>query len=175
MLEINLQTLQPNKITNKENDLPLISQEDTITPPEKTLPATQTNSYPSKKTNTPFKSQDDTSPPQPRMPPRRQSDRTHASKQNNSLPACISQQSANSIFHDTETCFLPTCNAVVHPVTKETITKYKDLAEDPVTASIWTEAMCKELGQLSQGYKNTKGTNTVRFINHQQIREIPKE
>jgi len=34
---------------------------------------------------------------------------------------------------------------IVHPVTKETITKYK-LANDPITRPIWQAAMCKELG-----------------------------
>eukprot|EP00956_Cyclotella_meneghiniana_P023733 scaffold46788_cov45-Cyclotella_meneghiniana.AAC.3 len=44
----------------------------------------------------------------------------------------------------------PTVNAVVHPETGETITKYEKLANDPVISEKWTAAMCKELGRLSQ-------------------------
>ena len=39
-------------------------------------------------------------------------------------------------------------NGVVHPVTKETITKYKTLVEDPLLQAVWSKAMCKELGRL---------------------------
>ena len=35
--------------------------------------------------------------------------------------------------------------------------------------------MCKELGNISQGYKNISGTNTVRFLTHEEIRTIPKD
>ena len=42
-------------------------------------------------------------------------------------------------------------NGVVHPVTKETITKYKKLISDPVLRETWLEAVCKELGRLAQG------------------------
>ena len=50
-----------------------------------------------------------------------------------------------------------TANGVVHPVTKETITKYKQLIDDPLLRETWQEAMCKELGRLAQGYGDTKG------------------
>ena len=43
------------------------------------------------------------------------------------------------------------CNGVVHPITKETITKYYTLLEDPLLRDIWLEAMAKELGRLAQG------------------------
>ena len=66
-------------------------------------------------------------------------------------------------------------NAVVHPVTKETITKYTKLADDPITAPTWTHTMCKELGRLSQGYQNTKGTNTIKFLTHKEIKNIPAD
>ena len=33
--------------------------------------------------------------------------------------------------------------------------------------------MCVKLGRLAQGYKNTKGTNTIRFMNKQMIKKIP--
>ena len=42
-------------------------------------------------------------------------------------------------------------NGVVHPVTKETITKYKTLIKDPLLKDKWTKAMCVELGRLAQG------------------------
>ena len=35
--------------------------------------------------------------------------------------------------------------------------------------------MCKELGRLSQGYKNTPGTNTIRFLSLDEIDNIPKD
>ena len=37
-------------------------------------------------------------------------------------------------------------NVVVHPVTKETITKYQKLVDDPILREIWEMAMCVELG-----------------------------
>ena len=46
-------------------------------------------------------------------------------------------------------------NRVVHPVTKETITKYKKLIDDPLMRLVWSKAMCKELGRLCQGFGYT--------------------
>jgi hypothetical protein len=66
-------------------------------------------------------------------------------------------------------------NAVVHPVTKETITKYDKLANDPVTRGVWTKAFCKELGRLAQGWDGTKGTETIFFMTHEEIKAIPKD
>ena len=43
-------------------------------------------------------------------------------------------------------------NRIVHPVTKETITKYKTLLKDPLLKDKQTKAMCVELGRLAQGY-----------------------
>ena len=40
-------------------------------------------------------------------------------------------------------------NGVVHTITKETITKYQKLANDPLLADIWKRAMCIELGRLA--------------------------
>ena len=67
------------------------------------------------------------------------------------------------------------CNGVVHPTTGETITKYTQLANDPQLRAIWEEAFCVELGRLAQGYKNTPGTNTVQFMDHNMIHNIPKD
>ena len=33
--------------------------------------------------------------------------------------------------------------------------------------------MCVELGQLAQGYKDTKGTETVKFMAWNEINQIP--
>ena len=71
--------------------------------------------------------------------------------------------------------FDPMCNAVVHPVTGETITEYKKLIVDEVTKPVWEEAMCKELGRLTQGYNTTKGTNTIHFMKQEDIKNIPKD
>ena len=67
-----------------------------------------------------------------------------------------------------------TCNGVVHPVSGQVITKYKTLINDNLLQDIWEEAMCIELGRLSQGYKDTQYTNTIRFMDHKMINDIPK-
>ena len=66
-----------------------------------------------------------------------------------------------------------TANGVVHPVTKETITSYSKLVSDPLLRPVWTKAMCKELGRLAQGYGNTKGTSTIKFLSLDEIPNIP--
>ena len=66
-------------------------------------------------------------------------------------------------------------NGVVHPVTKETITKYQKLVSDPLLQYVWADAMAKELGRLAQGYGNIEGTDTIRFLDHNGIRHIPKD
>ena len=47
-------------------------------------------------------------------------------------------------------------NGVVHPVTKEMITKYRKLINDPLLRDDWTKGMCKELGRLAQGYRKKR-------------------
>jgi hypothetical protein len=68
-------------------------------------------------------------------------------------------------------------NLIVHPVTGETIDKYKRLANDPVMKEIWTTAFGKELGGLTQGDNKTgaAGTNTVFFMDHNEIKNIPSD
>ena len=72
-------------------------------------------------------------------------------------------------------------SGVVHPVTKETITKYKKLINDPLLRDDWMKGMCKELGRLAQGYGEkgaddyVKGTNTVLFMDLDKIKTIPKD
>ena len=72
-------------------------------------------------------------------------------------------------------------NGVVHPVTKETITKYKKLIADPILRDEWMLGMCRELGRLAQGYGEegshdyVEGTNTCFFMNIDEIRQIPRD
>ena len=66
-------------------------------------------------------------------------------------------------------------NGVVHPVTKENITKYKNLINDTLLRDTWLEGMCKELGRLAQGYGDVKGTDTLRFMSLDEIKNIPKD
>ena len=42
-------------------------------------------------------------------------------------------------------------NGVVHPTTKETLTKYQQVVEVPELRELWMKAMCIELGRLAQG------------------------
>ena len=70
-------------------------------------------------------------------------------------------------------------NGVVHQVTKETITKHRQLHFDPITRLIWPRATCKKLGCLTQEYGesgstyHTKGTNTMRFLDLGGIKTPP--
>ena len=53
---------------------------------------------------------------------------------------------------------------------------YQKLLNSVSTRATWSLGMCKELGRLSQGFKClVEGTNTVFFMDRQQIREIPKD
>jgi hypothetical protein len=66
------------------------------------------------------------------------------------------------------------CCGVVHLITKETITQYKQLQHDPHLKELWVPAMSKELHRLAQGKAGiTKGTNTVFFMSHNEICAIP--
>jgi hypothetical protein len=68
------------------------------------------------------------------------------------------------------------CCGVVHPITKETITQYKKLQHDPNLKVIWVPAMSKEIHRLAQGKEGiTKGTNTIFFLSHKEIRLIPAD
>ena len=42
----------------------------------------------------------------------------------------------------------PYCAAVIHPISGETITKYKKLASNPATQAVWTTAFGKN-GEIS--------------------------
>ena len=65
------------------------------------------------------------------------------------------------------------CNGVVHSITKETITKYHRVIEEPSLCDVWMKGMCIELGRLAQGYRYTKGTDTVKFMTLEEIKAIP--
>jgi hypothetical protein len=66
-------------------------------------------------------------------------------------------------------------NGVVHPTTNETLTKYAKIIAVPELRKVWLEAMCKELGRLAQGWGTTKGTDTIQFMTHEEISEIPAD
>ena len=70
------------------------------------------------------------------------------------------------------------CNGVVHPITKETITKYTKLMDDPALKDLWVPVMSKELHCLAQGKEGVSvtvlGTNTIFYLTHDEIRCIPK-
>jgi hypothetical protein len=66
------------------------------------------------------------------------------------------------------------CNGVVHPITKETNTHYRKLIKDPLLRDLWLKAMSKELHCLVQKFTGiTKGTNTIFFLSHADICNIP--
>ena len=53
---------------------------------------------------------------------------------------------------------------------------YQKLLKQYSTREIWSLAMCKELGTLSQGYKGLiEGTYTFFFMRHEDIRDIPPD
>ena len=64
-------------------------------------------------------------------------------------------------------------NGVVHLVTKETVTKYQKLVDDPILCDVWEMAMCVELRQTAQDFGDTKGTETMRFLTLEEIKKIP--
>ena len=66
-------------------------------------------------------------------------------------------------------------NGLVHPVTKEPSTKYKTLIKDQILKDKWTKAMCVELDRLAQGFEDRPGTNTIKFMTHEEIKNIPTD
>ena len=58
---------------------------------------------------------------------------------------------------------------LTHPDTGEMITSYRKLMQIPALKHVWEEAMCKELGKISNGWNDTEGTQTVRFLTHEEI------
>eukprot|EP00804_Cyclotella_cryptica_P004967 CCRYP_014094-RA/>CCRYP_014094-RA protein AED:0.12 eAED:0.01 QI:0/0/0/1/1/1/2/0/1245 len=68
------------------------------------------------------------------------------------------------------------CNGVQHPVTGETITKYKKLINIPQMRDVWTTAFGKEFSNLAQGDDKTgeTGTNSIFVMFRDEIANIPK-
>lgn len=67
---------------------------------------------------------------------------------------------------------IPVCNNVVDDKRKKM--SYRKLIKSAVRQK-WVDGMIKELGRISQGYKNvTKGTNTVEFMSKEEVAKIPK-
>ncbi len=59
---------------------------------------------------------------------------------------------------------------IMHPVTKQTITHYRKLMNDPHLKNLWVPAMSKEIHCLAQGNPGvTKATNTIFFLTHSGI------
>lgn len=69
------------------------------------------------------------------------------------------------------------CAPVTHPVTGETITKYKKLISDPILSETWKKAFGKEFGGLAQGDDLTKtsGTNSLIVMKKDDIKNIPND
>jgi hypothetical protein len=66
------------------------------------------------------------------------------------------------------------CCGIVHPITRQTITKYKKLKHDPNLKYLWVLAMSKEVHQLAQSKPGTtNGTNTIFFLSPKQVRYTP--
>ncbi len=57
---------------------------------------------------------------------------------------------------------------------KKMLTKYHKNIEAPELNEVWMTGMCIELGRLVQGYKDTKGTGTIKFMTLEEINHIPK-
>ena len=66
-------------------------------------------------------------------------------------------------------------NGVVRPVINETITKYKNLINNPLLKDVWTKLMCTKLGRLAQGYQDVTSTNTINNMTYAEIWEIPTD
>jgi hypothetical protein len=54
------------------------------------------------------------------------------------------------------------CNGVAHPITKEMVTKYMKLMDDPALKGLWISAMSKELHCCAQG-KECVTVGTIPF------------
>jgi hypothetical protein len=63
---------------------------------------------------------------------------------------------------------------MVHPITRETISSYKKLMNDPATRETWQTVFGSDFGGMLQGNNKTgqKGTNTMFVMTHDEIRHI---
>jgi hypothetical protein len=88
------------------------------------------------------------------------------------VPRCLSPKQYTGPIIEIE----ENCNGVEHPITKETITHYRKLSKNPLLKELWIKAMSKELYHLAQGCLGiTKGTNTIFFLSHTDICNIPTD
>ena len=62
------------------------------------------------------------------------------------------------------------CMGVTHPETSETITSYKKRMQIPALKLIWEEVMCKELGKISNGWKDTEARKQSNFYLTRKLR-----
>ncbi len=64
---------------------------------------------------------------------------------------------------------------MVHPITGETISSYKQLMHDPTMAEMWQRAFGKVFGGMAEGDLKTgqKGTNSVFIMTHKEILRVP--
>jgi hypothetical protein len=68
------------------------------------------------------------------------------------------------------------CFGAVHPITKQTITQYKELQHDPDLNHPWVPVMSKEVHWLAQGKPGiTNGTNTIFFLSPKEVCYIPTD
>ena len=64
---------------------------------------------------------------------------------------------------------------MVHPITKERVTKYRKITDNSLLRNNWMKAMYIELGRLTQGHKDTKVTETSKFMALDKIPNIPED
>ena len=89
------------------------------------------------------------------------------------VPDCLKDYSLNFGPEYKEKDVEEYCNGVVHSITNKTITKYHRVIEESSLCNVWMKGMCIKLGRLAQGYWDTKGTDTVKFMTLEEIKAIP--
>ena len=64
---------------------------------------------------------------------------------------------------------------MVHPVTREMISSYKKLMNNPVTAETWQTAFGKDFRGMCQGDNKTGtvGTNTMFVMTPEDVKNMP--
>ena len=67
--------------------------------------------------------------------------------------------------------------SMVHPVTGETISSYKKLVKDPVTAETWQTAFGKDFGGMCQGNDKTGmvDTDAMFIMTPQDVANMPAD
>jgi hypothetical protein len=112
-------------------------------------------------------------PPTHRFPTRRTQRDQAMRLRNRSLFSAAAIQAISDA--ETHRSFEHYANAVIDPHTGRTL-RYEDLIKNPKTRDLWSNAMTKELARLAQGIEGlTVGTNTVFYLTHEEIKNIPKD